>query len=391
MVDAGNRRQPRHDAGSEHDVVERREVGGRDLAPESQVDAGEFDPAAEIAQRLTELLLAGNPLRQVELAADFRRSVEQRHRVPGLGGGDGAGEASRAGADDCDRFSACRRHNNELGLAARAGIDEARGDPAFEDLVEARLIAGDTGVDLVGASRRRLADEFGVGEERPRHRHHVGVAARKEIIGNFGIVDPVGGDQRDRHLALHPPRHPGERRPRHHRGDGRHPRLVPADAGVEQRRAGRLDALPEPHDLVPRAAALDQIEHRQPVDDDEIAADRGARPAHDLQRKTDPVLERPAPLVVAMIGPRRDELVDEVAFGSHDLDAVVAGALGELRAADIGGDRPAHAPAGERRAAGTARSGNAAPTARPTAGGTRSALHAGSAARSSRLPRARRP
>ena len=44
------------------------------------------------------------------------------------------------------------------------------------------------------------------------------------------------------------------------------------------------------------------------------------------------LLERAAPLVVAVVGLRRDELVDEVALGAHDLDAVVAGALRERRA-----------------------------------------------------------
>ncbi len=162
-----------------------------------------------------------------------------------------------------------------------------------------------------------------------------------------GIVDPVGGDERDLHRALHAPRHPRERGARHHRRDRRDARLVPADAGVDDRGAGRLDRLRERDHLVPRAAALDQVEHRQPVDDDEVRADRGARAAHDLDRETDAVLERPAPLVVAVIGLRRDELVDEVALGPHDLHAVVSGAAGELRAARVVGDRLAHAPAGE--------------------------------------------
>ena len=45
--------------------------------------------------------------------------------------------------------------------------------------------------------------------------------------------------------------------------------------------------------------------------------------------KADAVLERAAPVVVAVVGARRDELVDQVALGAHDLDAVVAGALRE--------------------------------------------------------------
>ena len=141
-----------------------------------------------------------------------------------------------------------------------------------------------------------------------------------------GIVDPVGRDQRHAHRALQPPRHPGERRARHHRRDRRHARLVPADAGVDHRRARGLDAARELDDLVPRAAALDEVEHRQPVDDDEVAADRLAHARARLEREAHAVLERAAPLVVAVVGALRDELVDQVALGPHDLDAVVAGA-----------------------------------------------------------------
>ncbi len=46
------------DAGREHDVVEAGEIGSADTAPELQLDAGQLDPAAEIAQRLREFLLA---------------------------------------------------------------------------------------------------------------------------------------------------------------------------------------------------------------------------------------------------------------------------------------------------------------------------------------------
>ena len=75
---------------------------------------------------------------------------------------------------------------------------------------------------------------------------------------------------------------------------------------------------------------------------------RFARAPHDLDREADPMLERPTPFVIALIGPRRDELVDEVTLGTHDLDTVVAGALGERRAARVIGDRLADAPTRQR-------------------------------------------
>ena len=159
-----------------------------------------------------------------------------------------------------------------------------------------------------------------------------------------GVVDAVGRDQRNPDRAFHAPGDPRERRARHHRRDRRDARLVPADPGVDERRAGGFHRLRQRHHLVPRAAAFDQIEHRQPIDDDEIRARGSARAAHDFHRKAHAVLQRAAPFVVAVVGPRRDELVDEVALGAHDLDAVVTGALRELRATRIVGDRLPHAP-----------------------------------------------
>src|SRR5205823_1059834 len=127
--------------------------------------------------------------------------------------------------------------------------------------------------------------------------------------------------------------------------DRRNTRFVPADAGIEKRRARRFDRLGEPHDFLPGAAAFDEIEHRQAVDNDEVAPERLARAAHDLDGEPRAVLVRTAPFVYAPIGLRGDELVDEVAFGAHDLDTVVAGISCELCAADVGRDRSADAPA----------------------------------------------
>ena len=62
-------------------------------------------------------------------------------------------------------------------------------------------------------------------------------------------------------------------------------------------------------------------------------ADRRAGAAHDLDREPAPLLRRAAPRVGALVGARREELVEQIAFAAHDLDAVVAGLAGQLRAA----------------------------------------------------------
>ena len=59
--------------------------------------------------------------------------------------------------------------------------------------------------------------------------------------------------------------------------------------------------------------------------DDEVLSDRGADAVDDLFQEPHPMLERAAPLVVATVAVRREELRDQVAaIGRVDLDAVVA-------------------------------------------------------------------
>ncbi len=54
---------------------------------------------------------------------------------------------------------------------------------------------------------------------------------------------------------------------------------------------------------------------------------------HDLDGQAPPLLRRAAPGVGALVGARRQELVEQVALAAHDLDAVVAGLACQQRAA----------------------------------------------------------
>ena len=105
------------------------------------------------------------------------------------------------------------------------------------------------------------------------------------------------------------------------------------NAGVDDRRAGGLDFGCQRDDFVPALPVLDVVGHRHPVADDEVATDRRAGAAHDLDREPPPLLRRAAPGVGALVGARREELVEQIALAAHDLDAVVAGLAGQLRAA----------------------------------------------------------
>ncbi len=132
----------------------------------------------------------------------------------------------------------------------------------------------------------------------------------------------------------------GECATRYRGGNGRNARFMPADAGIEDRRTGGLDGLGLLHDLFPVAAVFDQVDQRQAVDDDEIRAAGFADAAHDLHREAHALCGITAPAIVALVGARGDELVDEVTLRAHHFHAVVAGFAGQLRAACIVGDVP---------------------------------------------------
>ena len=134
---------------------------------------------AEISQRFAEFLLARNAAREIELPTDLRRGVEKRDLVATFRQRHRARHACRAGADDGDSSPLRREHKLQLRLAAGKRIHKASRCPSLEDLIEAGLIAGDAGVDFVGAILLRFLHEFRIGKKRPRHRHHVRIAPRQ--------------------------------------------------------------------------------------------------------------------------------------------------------------------------------------------------------------------
>ncbi|TYZ60370.1 hypothetical protein PybrP1_001342, partial [[Pythium] brassicae (nom. inval.)] len=387
VVAARDLERARQHARGDHDLVEAggRELVGRHAPAELHAHARELELLLKVPQRLVELLLARHDLGHVELPADRVCLVEQRHVVAARGRRGRERQPSGARTDhrdalrtsDSQRGRTLGRREVELRLVARARVHEAAGRDALERVVETRLVAPDARVDLVLAPLLRLAHELRVREERTCHRHHVCAAPRRELhdrplksplytlytqrrplrtcvavrndaVTHVGGVDAVRRDERDADLAHHLLGHPRVAGAGHARRDRWHARLVPANARVDDRRAGALDRLRELHDLVPRAAFLDQVEHREPVDDDEVVAHSRAHGLDDLDREADAVRVRAAPLVRPLVRVLDDELVDQVPFRAHDLHTVVPGRARVRRALRVVADRALHAAGRER-------------------------------------------
>ena len=88
-----------------------------------------------------------------------------------LGGNGGIGETGRAGTNYRDIFRRLRRRIAQQGFMAGARIDQTACCLAAKCMVEASLITGNAGVNLIGAVFRRLIHKLAVGQHGARHRH----------------------------------------------------------------------------------------------------------------------------------------------------------------------------------------------------------------------------
>ena len=261
------------------------------------------------------------------MPANFTGGVKQGDIKPAARGGGGKGQTRRPCAHHGNALFRWRWRLDHQRLVAGARIHQAGCDLAAKGVVQAGLVAADAGVDFVSLAFGRLAHKFSICQERAGHRHHVGHAVGQNLLGHLGCVNAVGGHQRNAHLALELLSDPGKCSARHLGGDGRNARLVPTNAGVQNTDARGLQGLGQLHHLFFGGAAFNQVQHGQAKDDDEILTHLGPGAPHDFQRKGDAVLVAAAPGVVAVVGLRGNEFIDQVALGAHDLHAVIACAL----------------------------------------------------------------
>ena len=199
----------------------------------------------------------------------------------------------------------------------------------LEGVVQARLVAGDAGVDPLRGPGLRLERPVGIGQERAGHADQIGLALGEDLLGGLGHVDPVGGGHRDGHDLLDPASEVHERRPRHGGDDGGHASLMPADAGVEQVHACGLQRPGQVQGLLQGLTVRHQVHHGHAEGDQEVRPGRGADAADDLGGQPSAPCGGAAPGIGTVVRARGEELIDQIALRAHDLYAVVPGLPGE--------------------------------------------------------------
>src|SRR6185312_3685869 len=220
-------------------------------------------------------------------------------------------------------------------FAAGARIDKASGPAIRKDQIEASLVARDADVDPVGIPFPHLPGKIRIRQHRARHGDQIAVARREDRLGDIGRVDTIGSHHGNTDNLLQPRGGKAPGGARYRIGDGRDPRLVPPDPGIEDVGARYFDPARQPIDLLAGSAALDEIGRGNAIDDQELRAGRRAHALDQFDGQPMAVLLRPSPLIAAVVGSQHREFVDQIAFRSHDLDAIEAGLPGQHRAADV--------------------------------------------------------
>ena len=307
--------------------METGEIAAARLHAEPDPDPGRRQPHPPGLERLRVVLLAGDAGGHAQLPADLVGRLVQGHHVAALGGGQRRLEPGGPGTDDSHLAGAALDHRlqHQLGLVPRAGVDQAAGALAVEDLVQAGLVAGDAGDDLVAAALGELVRQLGVGQQRPGHGDEIGLAVGEDLLGDGGGMDPVGGDHRHVHQLAQGGGVLDEGRARHRGDDRGHPGLVPADPGGEHIHPALDESLGQRCRLLPGLAAGDEVQQGDAVAEQRIGAERLAHGGGHRERHCPSAVGTAPPAVPAPVRGRGQELVEQISLRAHDLDAVVAG------------------------------------------------------------------
>ena len=187
-------------------------------------------------------------------------------------------------------------------------------------------------LDLGVADARRFEQRPGrVGEMRPGDGAQVGAAGGDDAVDVVGLGDRAHRDGRDAGLVADAV---GERRLVHAAVDRLLPLAHLARRAVDQVGAGGLEGARDLDRVVRRDAALDPVVRRDAHRDRQLLRPDLAHRLEHLERIAQPVRQRAAVLVGALVGERRDEGRQQVAVRAVQLEPVEAGLGGVAGGAD---------------------------------------------------------
>ena len=261
--------------------------------------------------RQRQALAAGGSGGQPKRAAEPLAPLVKGDAVTAQGGDPRRFQSSRSTAHHQHPMGiAGRDQRRELGLALVAGgrmvgATQARILYQADDVI---LVGEQAGPDVVDPVLAQLGRQFRIGDQRPGHLHRVGFAFDQQRRRHAGIDDAALGEYRQRHRRLD---QGGQM-------DGEAGWLVQARPGEMtgvDAAAGDADEI-DPTVIRQMLGDLGGIFRfdpgpgrvlvaDQPQANDQIAADLATHCFDHLAGETQPVLQRAAVLVVALVGQRR--------------------------------------------------------------------------------------
>mmetsp|Transcript_11159 Transcript_11159/g.25021 ORF Transcript_11159/g.25021 Transcript_11159/m.25021 type:complete len:296 (+) Transcript_11159:463-1350(+) len=130
-------------------------------------------PVTEVANRFVELLLTGYALGHVELSADLAALVVQDDAMSNRCRGGRECHPRRSGTNDANGQPFFRGDrillDGELRLVTGQRVDQTAGRPSDEGMIEAGLVAGDAGIDVIDITLAGLPNDIRIGKERSGH------------------------------------------------------------------------------------------------------------------------------------------------------------------------------------------------------------------------------
>ena len=301
---------------------------GVGLRVQADIDPGAGKHGGEICAERGEHALPGRQGGNVGKTAERGGGLEQHNLVPALRGGEGGFAPGGSAADDNDGLRRVGLRHGVVILISGARVQGAGDGAAFVEHPGAAFVAADAGQDLVVAAFRELGGQEGIGEQGPAHGHQIGLAGSDDVFGGLAVADPAhhgdgyaGADgPLDRGGAIGVPavRHAGG-------GNDVFHGLTDADGDVQHVHAVVGHDLGDADGLFHVDAAGHEFFHAVAEKDGEIGADLFSDGAQDFEREAHPVFKAAAVGILAEVGERRHELVDEVAVRPVDFHGVEPG------------------------------------------------------------------
>ena len=275
--------------------------------------------------------------REVDLAADRVAAFEQHDIVTARARHAGGFQACRTGADDDDAALGAGRGADDVRhrRLTRGGRVLDAQHVLAEVLAIDAVVGADALLDLVLAALANLEHHVRIGNLRARHAAHVDPAVGDDALGLRDVADALGvQDWHFRHLLdAGRQMHERLRRQRHGRhavGDHVVGVGTGGDDADEIDQAGLRHRLRDVAQFVVAQAVVVEFIGAHADADAEVRTHGLAHGAQHLAAEAHAVFQAAAPFVVAHVGARRPELVDQLLVGGGNLDAVEAGVLDAL-------------------------------------------------------------